>query len=307
MLTRTLLVFITLSLSQFFSAQPLVNNNYISIADYGTFLPLEEYENEVLEIDLLSHLNENSTYRKLIRNKKLSVGLVDMRDVNDVKFASVNGNHMMYAASLPKIAVLLAAMDAIEKGELRKTPEVETDMNLMIRKSNNAASTRMIDRVGFQKIADVMQDPRYGLYDRKDGGGLWVGKRYAAKGARNPDPLKGLSHAATVDKVCSFYYMLANDELVSPERSKEMRAIMTAPGLQHKFVNTIKKIAPYAKLYRKSGSWRTFHSDSIWVKGTNRNYILVALVDDPNGEQIIRDLVNVAEKALNQNRILAEK
>lgn len=305
MFTRTVLVFVTLFCTHFFSAQTTTTFPFIAV-DYGTFLPLEDTYDENLEIDLLSQLNANATYRQLIRNKKLSLGLVDMRDFDRPKFASVNGNHMMYAASLPKIAVLLAAMDAIEKGELRKTPEVVTDMNLMIRKSNNAASTRMIDRVGYQKIAAVMQDPRYDLYDRKDGGGLWVGKRYAAKGARNPDPLKGLSHAATVDKVCSFYYMLANDELVSPERSKEMRKIMTNPGLSHKFVNTLRKVAPTAKLYRKSGSWKTYHSDSVWVRGTKRNYILVALVDDPNGEQIIRDLVNVAEKTLKQNRVLAK-
>lgn len=305
MITRTLLVFVTLFCTHIFDAKPTTTSPYLA-ADYGTFIPLEDTYDENLEIDLLSQLNANATYRNLIRNKRLAVGLVDMRDFEQPKFASVNGNHMMYAASLPKIAVLLAAMDAIEKGELRKTPEVLEDMHLMIRKSNNAASTRMIDRVGYQKIAAVMQDPRYSLYDRQDGGGLWVGKRYAAKGARNPDPLKGLSHAATVDKVCSFYYMLANDELVSPERSKEMRKIMTKPGLSHKFVNTLRRVAPTAKLYRKSGSWKTYHSDSVWVRGTNRNYILVALVDDPNGEQIIRDLVNVAEKTLKQNRILAE-
>ena len=45
----------------------------------------------------------------------MSVGLVDLRDLDNVKFAQINGNNMMYAASLPKIAVLLASMDAIEK------------------------------------------------------------------------------------------------------------------------------------------------------------------------------------------------
>lgn len=97
--------------------------------------------------------------------KKLCIGLVDMRNPDQVKFARVNGNHMMYAASLPKIAVLLSDTDAIEKGELKETEKVKADMRLMIAKSDNSATTRMIDRIGLDKIAEVMQDPRYGFYD----------------------------------------------------------------------------------------------------------------------------------------------
>jgi beta-lactamase class A len=42
-------------------------------------------------------------------------------------------------------------MDAIEKGELIETPEVKKDMRLMISKSNNQASAKKIDRVGYEK------------------------------------------------------------------------------------------------------------------------------------------------------------
>ena len=79
-----------------------------------------------------------------------------------------------------------------------------------------------------------------------------------------------------------------------------MLDILEDPELHHKFVNTLDQIAPNARLFRKSGSWRTYHSDSIlvWGKDSNRRYILVALVDDANGEQIIRDLVKPIEKVL---------
>jgi len=79
-----------------------------------------------------------------------------------------------------------------------------------------------------------------------------------------------------------------------------MLDIMEDPELHHKFVNTLDKIAPNARLFRKSGSWRTYHSDSIlvWGEDSNRRYILVALIDDANGEQIIRDLVKPIEKVL---------
>ncbi|MDX1667232.1 MAG: hypothetical protein R3350_08380, partial [Saprospiraceae bacterium] len=74
---------------------------------------------------------------------------------------------------------------------------------------------------------------------------------------------------------------------------------MEDPELHHKFVNTLDQLAPDANLYRKSGSWRTFHSDSILVWGPVwRKYILVGLVDDPEGENILRALVAPVERVL---------
>lgn len=251
-----------------------------------------------LQQNLLTEVRKNPHWNHLINQQKMSVGLVDLRDPYQVRFAQINGDVMMYAASLPKIAILLAAMDALEKGELKETPEIKRDMRLMISRSDNQASTRMIDRLGYEKIASVLTDPRYELYDEEQGGGLWVGKRYASAGARYPDPLKGLSHAATASQVSRFYYLLVQGKLVSPERSRQMLEVMQEPELHHKFVNTLDRIAPRAKLFRKSGSWRTYHSDSVLVWGPDRRYILVALIDDTEGEQICRQLVTTVEKVL---------
>jgi beta-lactamase class A len=42
-----------------------------------------------------------------IKSKQLSVTLVDITDPEEPREASVNGDEMLYAASLPKIAILL--------------------------------------------------------------------------------------------------------------------------------------------------------------------------------------------------------
>jgi beta-lactamase class A len=163
----------------------------------------------------------------------------------------------------------------------------------------------MIDRLGYKKIASVLESPEYKLYDKLNGGGLWVGKRYASAGARNPDPIKGLSHAATVQQVCRFYYKMITGKLVSPQKSKQMLDIMENSKLHHKFVNTLDRIAPNARVFRKSGSWRNYHADSVLVWGKDgRKYILVALIEDPNGEQIIRDLVVPVENIIKKSRSL---
>jgi len=267
--------------------------------------PLRQLVNTDLQTRLEAEINKHPEWQTLVSQKKMAVGVVDLSNPKHVKFANINGNHMMYAASLPKIAILLSAMDALENGELKETAIVKKDMRLMISKSDNAASTRMIDRLGYDKIESVMTDPKYKFYDEDHGGGLWVGKRYGGGGDTNREPLKNLSHAATVNQVCRYYYLLANGKLVNRNRSKQMLKIMGNPELHHKFVNTVEKIAPEADLYRKSGSWQTYHSDSIlvWGNDPDRRYILVALIDDSNGEQIIRNLVKPIEKVLKKSRL----
>jgi len=265
---------------------------------------IAELQDSSLQDILNTEINSNAQWRRLVDSKKMSIGIVDLSDASNIRYAGINDENMMYAASLPKIAILLAAMDAIDKGELKDTKEVRNDLRLMISKSNNQASTRMIDRLGYEKIEAVLRAPETKLYDENVGGGLWVGKRYAASGKRHPEPLKGLSHAATTKQVCSFYYQLAMGNLVNTKRSKEMLEIMKDPALHHKFVNTLDRIAPTAKVYRKSGSWKNFHSDSALVWGPNRKYIIVALIDDSYGEQIMRNLVEPLDKVLKKSRYL---
>lgn len=263
------------------------------------YLEINDNRDEVLQRNLEKFIFSNKKWKKLVAQKRMSVGLVDLRQEQQVRYASINGDYMMYAASLPKIAVLLAAMESVEEECLAYNDALKKDLRLMIAKSNNAATTRVIERLGYDKIAEVMMKDEYNLYDKSNGGGLWVGKKYAKSGHKKPDPLKGLSHAATVDQVCRFYTMLAYGKLVNPEMNAEMMKYLKDPEINHKFVNVLSRIAPNADLYRKSGSWRTFHSDSVLVEGENgRKYILVTLIDSPAGGAICKHLVKQAEKAL---------
>lgn len=87
--------------------------------------------------------------------------------------------------------------------------------------------------------------------------------------------------------------------LISPERSRQMLEILVDPDLKHKFVNALKNIAPDVKIFRKSGTWKTWHSDSVLAWGPEwRRYIAVALVEDTNGEMILRKLLPVLESVL---------
>lgn len=250
------------------------------------------------QVALDRRLRQNATWARLIRNRKLAVGVVDLRS-DPPRFASVNGDVMMYAASLPKIAILLSAYVGFEDGTLRETEAIHEDLGAMIRTSSNSAATRLIDRIGMRRIQATLRDPRFGFYDEDSGGGLWVGKRYAASGPRLGDPLYNISHGATVTQVCRFFYLLATRRLINETRSEQMLADLADPELHHKFVAQIDQRAPSARVFRKSGTWRKWHSDAILVKGTRwRDYILVALVESESGESIIRQVLPAVEELL---------
>ncbi len=260
--------------------------------------PLYERVDPELQRNLEDRLAQNPEWARLIARKQMAIGVVDLS--SDVpRFARVNGNQMMYAASLPKIAILLAAYVSFEDGSLEETAEVHEDLAAMIRVSSNSAATRLIDRVGMKKIQSVLKDPQFGFYDEKRGGGLWVGKRYASAGPRVGDPMHGISHGATATQVCRFFYLLATGRLISPERSAMMLEDLVDPRLHHKFVSQIEERAPRARIFRKSGTWKQWHSDAVLVQGTVwRDYILVGLVESANGEAILRQVLPAVEELI---------
>jgi beta-lactamase class A len=205
--------------------------------------------------------------------------------------AYVNPNEMMYAASLPKIAILLGAFERISNGEMTLDKKTWRKLAHMIRNSSNRAATEILNQVGKAYLANLLQSPRYRLYDPKKNGGLWVGKEYSKSGAWKRDPLHNLSHGATALQVARFYYMLQTGRLVSPERSRQMKAILSNPAIEHKFVKGLKSVHPDSRIYRKSGTWHQYHADSAIVEHDGRRYIAVALAKSRRGGKWLSDLI----------------
>jgi len=263
--------------------------------------PLAEYRDQRLQTDLDQYIAQSPRLVALTRKGRLSVALVDLSNPTVPRYAAINGRKTVYAASMPKIAILLTAYDQISLGKLIVTPEIDADMTAMIRTSSNSAATRMIDRVGgLDVINDTLSDPRYGLYNPETGGGLWVGKRYAKTGRRVTDPVGGVSHGASAFQTARYYYLLATGRLVDEKTSNEMLQALADPGIRHKFVASLGQLAPDAHLYRKSGTWRNYHADSVIVWGEEpwRRYILVGIVQSDAGGDILKDLIPAVETIL---------
>lgn len=252
--------------------------------------PLETCFDQYLQKNLVESLAA-LRLDQAVRNKSLSVALVDISNPENPRLAAVNGDHMMYAASLPKIAILFGAFDRIERGELALTGEVREKLTRMIRNSSNTAATEMLNLVGKDYLARLLASPRYRLYDPEMNGGLWVGKDYGKASAWKRDPLHNLSHGATAFQVARFYYLLETGRLVSPEMSQAMKEILGKPAIHHKFVKGLEQARPGAKIYRKSGTWQDFHADSGIIERDGHRYIAVALAKDPQGGEWLRQLI----------------
>jgi len=213
---------------------------------------------------------------------RLALALVDATDPQAPRLAMLNGDRMMYAASMPKVAILLGALAEAEAGRLPVNATTIAAMTNMIRFSSNEDATRVLRWVGVDRLLEILQSPRFALYDRAGAGGLWVGKSYGPEPAVRRDPLQNLSHGATVYQTARLYWMLANNQLLSAPMNALMKQVLSKPGIHHKFVKGLDS-RPGAEIYRKSGSWKNFHADSALVESRGKRFILVAIAEHADG------------------------
>lgn len=213
---------------------------------------------------------------------RLALALVDATDPSAPRLAMLNGDRMMYAASMPKVAILLGALAEAEAGRLPINAMTVGAMTNMIRYSSNDDATRVLRWVGIDRLLEILQSPRFALYERAGAGGLWVGKGYGPEPATRRDPLHNLSHGATAYQVARLYWMLASDQLLSPPMNLLMKQVLSSPGIHHKFVKGL-NARPGVSIYRKSGTWKQFHADSALVETRDKRFILVGIAEHADG------------------------
>jgi beta-lactamase class A len=266
---------------------------------------------ESLDPDLQQGLKDVIAAHELgsaVASGRLAVAVADITDLDHPRVAHLNGNLMLYSASLPKIAILLGAFQRSERDDIPIDAALEADLVQMIRYSSNAAATRVLDWVGRERLIEILESPGIALYDPAHDGGLWVGKPYGPERAYRRDPLHGISHGATALQVVRFYYLLEAGRLADADDTRRMKKILSEPGIVHKFVKGLDE-RPDLRIYRKSGTWRSFHSDSALVESRDGRFILVGLSADPQGgrwlEQLAVPLYELAAAPRRRDRAAA--
>ena len=263
---------------------------------------LNESGNRQLQQGLEALVDEQNL-AAAVKSQELALVLVIVTDPDNPRLAELNGHTMVYAASLPKIAILLGAAVAIDEGRLVLNDELQKDLDEMIRYSCNPCATKVLELVGREELLEILTSPEYKFYDQNEAGGLWVGKDYGPSSAYHRDPLSGLSHGATAFQAARFYYQLHTGSLVSPEQSAMMLDVLSRPGISHKFVKGLEAYTGL-EIFRKSGTWKTYHADSALVRKDGLAYIMVALSNNANGAVWLEQLAApLHELVVSQNKI----
>ena len=215
-----------------------------------------------------------------------AVGVLDLKQL---RLAMIDPDRGEYAASVPKIGILLAYFHLKPEAVTNLNSETRHELGLMAKASSNEAAAKFSREMGLKRIQEVLNS--YQFYNEKRGGGLWVGKHYGRGDERYGDPVGDNSHAATVRQLLRYYLMLEQGKLLSPEASKLMREIFASPDIPHDNIKFVKGLeGRNVQIIRKWGSWQHWLHDSAIITGPGRHYILVALTTHKNGDKYLEDL-----------------
>lgn len=255
--------------------------NYDSPIDQGLQRELEQ-----IDLKLRTELGMGS--------EQTAAGLLDLKTF---RLAMIHPDRQEYAASIPKIGILLAYLQLNPDAATDLARDTRRELALMIKASSNEMATRFSRELGLARIQQVLNS--YGFYDSKRGGGIWMGKHYGESAERSGDPIGDNSHAATVRQLLRFYLLLEQGKLVSPQASAAMRDIFACPEIPHDGIKFVKGLqGREVVLRRKWGSWEDWLHDSAIVTGAGRHYILVGLTHHSRGDSYLEQLAPAVDDLL---------
>ena len=241
-----------------------------------TYPDLRDSHDPEFQAELDAALADRPIFWDRVKKRDLTVVVADVTDLEHPKVAWYNPELMLYAASLPKIAIALGAIVEVDLGNLELDEELHQQLVNMIKRSSNKDATAVFNKVGVERLKEILQDERYGkLYDPDRGGGLWCGKSYSKDSKVQRDPLKKLSHGASAIQAARFYYGYLNGTILDHKYQPLLKEMFGNPGIKHKFVKGLE--GRDVQIYRKSGTWGDFHADSGVFVRDDLTYIVVAV------------------------------
>src|SRR5690606_38738270 len=122
--------------------------------------------------------------------EQTAVGVMDLRDG---RVAMIHPDRIEYAASVPKIGILLAWFELHPEAATELGDKTRHELALMAKNSSNEMAARFTQEMGLERVQEVLN--KYGFYDKARGGGIWVGKHYGLAEPRIGDPVADHSHA----------------------------------------------------------------------------------------------------------------
>ena len=240
---------------------------------------------------VLEKIDREIRSRFRMESEEAAVGIFDLKSC---RVAFIHPDRIEYAASVPKIGILLAYFHHQPEAAENLDSKTQLELGQMIKVSSNEMATRFSTELGLDRIQNALD--HYQLYQPGKGGGLWVGKHYGKSGERRGDPVANHSHAATIRQLLRFYLLLEQDKLVSARASRVMREIFRSPEIPHDAHKFVKGLEGRGlEIRRKWGTWENWRHDSAVVVGPGRHYLLAGLTHHPRGDDYLQEMARAVD------------
>ena len=190
-------------------------------------------------------------------------------------------NRKLQSASLIKLFIMATAYEEIEKGALNKS-EVINDIKIMINKSDNDATNRMIDKLGFNKINNYITTHSYNSTKLQ---------RKMLESAKNGD------NYTSVGDVGNLLESIYRGNCVSKKASTEMLDILKSQTLKSKIPAGVPSGVVTAN---KTGELSSVENDAAIVFKEGAPYVLVVMSNEINNTSEARNNIKeISSKVYN--------
>ena len=124
-----------------------------NLSDVETIKPKND---ESYDVDQQAKVEE---YLKEVTSGTWSVYAKDLKSDTDI--ASVKADEKMQSASVIKLFIMATVYDEVKNNNIELDDSVSKDVKSMITKSDNAATNRLIEKLGFEKINNYIKNNGY--------------------------------------------------------------------------------------------------------------------------------------------------
>lgn len=189
----------------------------------------------------------------------------------DIRAADV-----FHSASVNKIPIMVEAFRQIGNGKLARSAALSSDLERMITLSDNDAANRLLDLVGEPNVNNTMASLGLGSTQLRNYFSF-------TRGPRDP----GFNQSSPAD-MAGLLSLLANDRLVSPASSQEMRALLLRAQDNSKIA---RGLPSGTRVAHKSGWYTGVANDAGIIYAPRATYVLAVfsegLPDGETGNQLI--------------------
>ena len=94
-------------------------------------------------------------------------------DLKALRLAMIHPDRGEYAASVPKIGILLAYFQLHPQAATNLGGQTRHQLGLMVKVSDNEMASKFSQEMGLRQIQEILNS--YHFYDEDHGGGIWIG------------------------------------------------------------------------------------------------------------------------------------